>query len=106
MGGLGKDFLGKLGDFTRGRLEEQAGALSDEEWDNRLKELEEVASIKRDAGGKPEDKADETVTRDETAASVVGGSDNGNGNGDTTRTGEPTDAQRGSVVAGLVKRSK
>lgn len=47
--GLGDQFVAKLGDFTKGRLQEQAGALSEEEWDNRLKELEEVTAVKRDA---------------------------------------------------------
>lgn len=107
MGELGKDFLGKIGDFTRSRLEEQAGTYTDEEWEGRLKELEEMASVKRGDGGKPDPKNDDTVTADDTARSLVGGGDGGsNNNGDTTRTGEPSDAARGSVVAGLVKRNK
>jgi hypothetical protein len=48
LGALGEGFTAKLGDFTKARLTEQAGTLSDEEWDNRLKELEETA-VKRDA---------------------------------------------------------
>jgi hypothetical protein len=51
MDSLGGGFVAKLGDFTKGRLSEQAGKLSDGEWDERLKELEEVAAIKRDATG-------------------------------------------------------
>jgi hypothetical protein len=36
--------------FTvKAKLTEQAGSCSDEEWDSRLKELEEVTAIKRDA---------------------------------------------------------
>ncbi len=48
-GSLGDDFVAKLGDFTKGRLQEQAGTLDDAEWDNRLKELEESTAVKRDA---------------------------------------------------------
>jgi hypothetical protein len=46
---LGEGFTAKLGDFTKGRLQEQAKTLSDEDWDGRLKELEETAGVKRDA---------------------------------------------------------
>lgn len=48
-GGLGNEFVAKLGDFTKGRLQEQAGTLADAEWDDRLKELEETTAVKRDA---------------------------------------------------------
>ncbi len=48
-GALGGEFVAKLGDFTKGRLQEQAGTLDDTEWDNRLKELEETTAVKRDA---------------------------------------------------------
>lgn len=68
MKSLGAGFTSKLGDFTKGRLEEQAGKLSDEDWDGRLKELEEIAKVKRD------DKGDGS----ESAANANGG---GNGNG-------------------------
>lgn len=100
-GKLGKGFTEKLGDFTRGRLEEQAGALSDEEWENRLKELEETSGVKRDAesesgeesGGSSED--DETLSREETARSALGGGDPGkNGQG-------PSSEERQSVIGGL-----
>lgn len=102
LGKLGKGFTDKLGEFTRGRLEEQAGALSDEEWDNRLKELEETADVKRDEGKTAaEADKDGTVTREETARSQIGG---GNGNGGSG--GEPGAAERRSVVAGLVKGTK
>lgn len=48
-GSLGGDFIAKLGDFTKGRLQEQAGTMEDAEWENRLKELEEITAVKRDA---------------------------------------------------------
>jgi hypothetical protein len=64
-GALGSAFTAKLGDFTKSRLQEQASTLSDEEWDNRLKELEETTAVKRDAkadeGGDPS--ADELARR-------------------------------------------
>jgi hypothetical protein len=97
LGKLGKGFTGKLGEFTRGRLEEQAGSLKDEEWENRLKELEETAGVKRDEGGTPSaDGNDETFTPEETArAALTAGNGNGNGQG-------PTPQARRSLVAGLV----
>lgn len=53
---LGTGFTAKLGDFTKGRLEEQAKTLSDEDWDNRLKELEETAGVKRDVVAEGDEK--------------------------------------------------
>lgn len=95
---LGKGFTTKLGDFTRGRLEEQAGKLKDDEWDERLKELEEVAGVKRDEGGEPsEDDEKDVLTREETARSRAGGGGGGN-NGSA-----PSATKRRSVVAGLAK---
>jgi hypothetical protein len=97
LGNLGTGFKGKLGEFTRERLEEQAGKLSDEEWDARLKELEETAGVKRDEGGKSSDDDDKTTfSREETARANLGGGGGGNGNGS-----EVAPAARRSVVAGL-----
>jgi hypothetical protein len=97
---LGKGFTDKLGEFTRGRLEEQAGLLKEEEWDARLQELEETAKVKRDDGADASQEDDDTFTREETARSQLGGGGNG-GNGS-----EPSAASRRSVVAGLVKAGK
>lgn len=78
VGELGQGFLAKLGDFTRERLGEQAGTLSDEDWDTALKEKEELAGVKRDAkkddkdesgkGGKSKDDTAGETTETETAA--------------------------------------
>jgi hypothetical protein len=96
LGKLGKGFKSKLGEFTRERLTEQAGKLSDEEWDNRLKELEETAKVKRDEGGASEDDEPETFTPEETARSNLGGNSGGG-----TGSGPSPEARR-SVVAGLI----
>jgi hypothetical protein len=97
LGKLGKGFLARLGDFTRGRLEEQAGALSDEEWEARVKELEETAQVKRDEGGTSGEGEGDTFEREETArAQLGGGSTSGGGS-------QPSPERRRSVVAGLVR---
>lgn len=51
IGELGKGFLDKLGEFSREKLGELAGTLSDEAWDSAVKEREEIAGTKRDAKG-------------------------------------------------------
>jgi hypothetical protein len=51
LGALGAGFMAKLGEIAKGRLTEQAKSLSDEDWDARLKELEEMAKAKRDDKG-------------------------------------------------------
>lgn len=49
MSALGDGFTAKLGDFTKGRLGDQAKTMDDTAWDERLKELEEITAVKRDA---------------------------------------------------------
>lgn len=107
MGKLGKDFVAKLGDFTRGRLEEQAGTLKDDEWENRLKELEDLTEVARDTGGEGGSTSgsgggsgDGTFSREETAR-AGGGSGGGGGNGGNG--GEVSPERRRSVVAGLAR---
>lgn len=98
-GKLGKDFLAKLGDKTRAKLEEQAKSLKDEEWSSRLEELAELTGVAHDAGGKPDEGAnEETFSREEVAraGSLGGGGNSGGGS-------EPTAEKRRSVVAGLAK---
>jgi len=107
--GLGNQFVAKLGDFTKGRLQEQAGTLSDEDWDNRLKELEETTAVQRDA------KDDSTPAPDDAAAALAasqaaqaptfsleeiakaGVTPNGQ------PTGAPTREQQSQVVGSLAK---
>lgn len=116
IGELGEGFKTKLGDFTRGRLEEQAGSLSDEDWDARLKELEETAGVKRDAkkdeaagsggtsGGSSEEaggsgETPEGFTSEEVAKFVGRSGGNGQpGNGDQAHP-----AARSAVVGSLVR---
>lgn len=75
---LGPGFLAKLGEFTRGRLNEAAATQSDEEWDATLKEKEELSGVKRDteaeagAGG---------GAGSGTEAGGAGGSGSGSGSG-------------------------
>lgn len=103
VGSLGSQFLAALGEFTRKRLEEQATDLSDEDWDNRLKELEEMSRVKRDAkkDGEGDDEGEtdtgggEEFSREETASANLGGGSNGNGKA-------PSPRERQSVVAGLL----
>jgi hypothetical protein len=107
LGVLGTAFLGKLGEFTRKRLDEQAGKFSDEEWDARLQELEEVASVKRDEGGANDGGASNgsgasgEFSREEVARSGAG---TGGGNGGSGA--EPAAPQRQSVVRGLFAPAK
>lgn len=100
LGSLGKGFKAKLGDFTRGRLEEQAGKLSDDEWDSRLKELEEIAGVKRDEGGAQNDD-DDTANNDDELASTRLGGQGSNGAG-----ASPSRQAVGSVVKGLIPAKK
>lgn len=111
--GLGDGFKAKLGEFTTARLDEQAESLSDDEWDNKLKELEEVTAVKRDAkkdGGGSETETPEEKAAREAAEAAEGNKDlapeelagllpgQGNGNGDGKA---PTDRERSSVVGSL-----
>lgn len=104
MGALGSEFTGKLGEFTSKRLTEQAKDLSDEEWDNRLKELEEMSSVKRDAkkdgdegDGKDKGNNSEEFSRTEVASAHGGSGGGGGGNGSA-----PSGNERRSVMSGLV----
>lgn len=105
---LGTGFLDKLGEFTRGRVEDQARTLSEEDWEARLKELEESTQVARDEGGTPTPTDDAAkanggvvgsskpgeFTRDEVARANAG---NGGGNPDA----EPSPEKRASVMRGL-----
>jgi hypothetical protein len=99
-GDLGDQFTTKLGDFTKGRLQEQAGVMSEEDWDNRLKELEETAGVTRDAksDGSPANGDNDgapTFSLEEIAGSGMKA-----GNGDPSVT--PSRDQQRTVVGSLV----
>jgi hypothetical protein len=103
---LGSDFLGKFGEFAKGKLEEQAGKLDDAAWDDYLKEREEMAGVERGAGekGAPSGGSGsgsaETFTREELARSGAGTGTATTG----TATAAPTEQKRRSVVSGLVRK--
>lgn len=96
---LGGGFKSALGEFTRPRLEAQAGTLKDDEWDARLTELEETMKVKRDEGGEEAAANDDTFSRDAVASSQLGG---GGGNGGGGTATKPSQAALGSVVRGLI----
>ncbi len=96
---LGGEFVAKLGEFTKPRLQEQAGTLTDEEWDNRLKELEESYAVKRDAAkaGGTTDTAGRTLLdppdfKAEEVASLTPG---------VTPSGMPDRTEQAQVIANL-----
>lgn len=70
---LGDGFMAKLGEFTKERLTEAAGTLSDEDWEAALKEKEEMAGVTRD-------------TKADASSSGSGGSSDGGGK-ETAATG-------------------
>lgn len=98
LGKLGSAFKAALGENTTKRVEEQAKGLSDDDWEARLVELEELTSKKRDEGGATTTAADNnggggTVTTDETASARLGGGGGG---------GAPaSEVKRASVIGGL-----
>jgi Spy/CpxP family protein refolding chaperone len=98
LGKLGSAFKGALGEHTTKRLEEQAKDLSDDDWEARLTELEELTAKKRDEGGATTTTATDnggTVTTEETASANLGG---GGGNGG----GAPgSSIARSAVIGGL-----
>lgn len=72
IGELGPGFTGALGDFTKSRVETQAAELSDEDWESRLKELEETTGKKRDEGApEGEEKTDDPESPEFTAQQVT-----------------------------------
>jgi hypothetical protein len=93
--GLGEGFMAKLGEKTKDRLRDQAGALKDDDWTARLEELEELTGAKRDDGA--EAAGDKTFTADEIARHQGGG-------GGSRQSSDPTPNQRRSVLAGLSSR--
>lgn len=111
MGALGGEFVAKLGDFTKSRLNEQASSFSDAEWDDRLKELEETAGVKRDAkkdDGTPAPQSGRTLLdapefkAEEVASVNLGG---GGGTGTLTAPARDEQAQVVGSLGALFKKS-
>lgn len=110
FGKLGEGFVAKLGESAKANLRRDAGKMEEAAWDGRLKEVEELAGVKRDAKGSstttdPDDPlappaaaagADE-FSSEEIASSAAGGLGGGEG-GSTT---SPSVTQRGGVARGL-----
>lgn len=115
---LGKGFTEKLAklESTSKKVHVQAGTLSDEEWDERIAELEETLDVKRDAtaagdngGGGEEDKAANGGDADESTAGLLfdrkdaaGAELTAASNGGTASTVPSTEARQ-SVVGGLIR---
>lgn len=108
MKALGGGFTAKLGDFTKQRLEEKAQTLSDEDWDNELKSVEEIAGVKRDATAQqetPEEKAAREAREAGSGApefsleeiANAGGTSGGGGGG----SGAPSRTEQASVIGSL-----
>lgn len=79
IGALGDGFMAKLGETSKTVLNDLASKASDDEWDNALKEREELAGVKRDAKGdgsaaKPSETASKGASAfaDEEVASFLG----------------------------------
>lgn len=100
---LGADFKKALPESVSKRLETQAAEYNDEDYEARLKELEDLTEVQRDA--KPEENeegAEESggtpdLTREEVASAPIG---SGRSGGDGK---EPSNAARASVIGGLMR---
>lgn len=104
--GLSAAFMGKLGDFTKSKLEEHAASMQDEEWADRIKELEESTGVKHDEGGTAAT-ANEGLSEEELArAGGQGGGGGAGGQGGNGTGGNVSPERRRSVVGGLVKHAK
>lgn len=106
LGKLGKGFIAKLGEFTKTKFEEQARDLSEEDWEARLKELEETTEVARDEGGTTTSTettgtefSREEVARAHTTSTGGGGGAGGDGK-------EPTPEARQGAMRGLIPSRK
>jgi hypothetical protein len=95
---LGEPFTGKLPDSVKGKLEEQAKTMSDEDWAERLEELAAMTGTQPDAQEDPGAAAGATFTREETARANLGG-----GNGGSQ---EPSRAAVSNVLGGLFEQTR
>lgn len=96
-GKLGKAFKDALPETVSKRLDEQAKSLSEDDWEARLAELEELTSKKRDEGGQSTTTATDssTVTTEETASANLGGGGS---------AAPASEVKRASVIGGLAGR--
>lgn len=91
---LGEVFLTKLPETIKVKLQEQAKAMSDEDWTSRIEDLELMAGVKAD------EKAPEgTVTAAETARSQMGG-------GAPASSAAPARREVSSVFAGIFEQNR
>jgi hypothetical protein len=107
LGKLGKGFVAKFGEFTKERVEAQARDLSDEDWENRLKELEETTEVARDEGGTSTASTETSGTefsREEVARAHTTSNNGGGGAGGDGK--EPSPEARQSAVRGLIPSRK
>jgi hypothetical protein len=113
LGALGAGFTAKLGEIAKTRLNEQAKSMSDEDWDGRLKELEQMAGVARDDKGDgtpapaattpaaPASSASAPTFESEEVAAFV------NGSGAPAPTGESVaGVQRSAVIGKLASGFK
>jgi len=98
---FGKGFLAAMGEKTSERFKADAAKMSDEDFEERVAELEETLDKKRDDGTVPSGSEEstasgETFTPEEITASHTGSGTSGNAGG------EPTDEARSAVMGSLL----
>ncbi len=102
---LGKGFLASMGEKTSERFKADAAKMSDEDFEERVAELEETLDKKRDDGTVPSGSEEstasgETFTPEEITASHTGSGTSGNAGG------EPSQEARSAVMSGLLGGGK
>lgn len=110
FGKLGAGFVEKLGESTKSNLRRDAGKMEEKAWDERLKEVEEMAGVKRDAKKDDSPTTDDPLadppassagadefSAEEIASSAAGGLSGDSGGSST----QPSVTQRGGVARGL-----
>lgn len=101
LGKLGSEFVGKLPESVKSKLDKQARELSDEDWTARLDELAELVGVKPDTGsagaaGGTGKGSGESHSTEETSRTALGG-------GSGSPAGEPSRAAVTSVLTGLAR---
>lgn len=102
LGKLGNEFLAKLGETTKARINEQAATMQDSEWAERLAELAELVGVAADAKTDPPAAGAPPVappgtpvfTPEETARMQVKGAG----------VPDPTPSLSRGVIEGLIRR--